>query len=203
MESRDSLIDDIIAREYEQFDKVQNRGGRADCQDNPREFDIMRRSQFLQWPVPLLESYRSDLIAASETGRNLLAEKYARMMEYTYPEEYEQLKDRLPELTEESRAIIDECAAAAVEWHAAFARDYPAVASYGRATSGTAGGYPSVEVYLRGELGTYSPGTLKLYLALVRQLRQDGVNLAEQTVSATARLCGLPGLDALESRLRR
>ena len=36
------LIAQIVAQEWAMFNDVQNNGGRADCQNNPKEFEIMR-----------------------------------------------------------------------------------------------------------------------------------------------------------------
>ena len=43
------------------FQNVRNTGGRAACQDDFETFDVMRKSQFLIWDLPLLESYWQDL----------------------------------------------------------------------------------------------------------------------------------------------
>ena len=64
MEEREALIDEVIEREWEQFQYVQNEGGRASCQDDHETFVIMRKSQFMNWTQELLESYRQDLIEA-------------------------------------------------------------------------------------------------------------------------------------------
>lgn len=81
----DGIIREIIETEWTQFDKVQNRGGRAACQDDWKTFAVMRSSQFQVWTQALLESYRKDLRSAQKEGRNLFWEKYARMMERTAP----------------------------------------------------------------------------------------------------------------------
>ena len=83
MEEREALIDEVIKREWKQFQYVQNEGGRASCQDDHETFVIMRKSQFMNWTQELLESYRQDLIEAEAAHWNLLTEKYARMMEST------------------------------------------------------------------------------------------------------------------------
>ncbi|MCI9490001.1 MAG: DUF4125 family protein, partial [Dorea sp.] len=59
-------IEKIIEEEWRQFQLVNNRGGRASCQDNPEEFRIMRMSQFLTWPGELAGSYYADLLQAAE-----------------------------------------------------------------------------------------------------------------------------------------
>mgnify|MGYP003462291842 CR=1 FL=1 len=70
------LIENIIALEWEAFDKVENEGGRADCQDDYETFYIMRKSQYLAWTDELLESYYNDLVMAANKGWNLIMEKY-------------------------------------------------------------------------------------------------------------------------------
>ena len=60
-EDKKLLIENIIALEWEAFDKVDNEGGRADCQDDYETFYIMRKSQYLTWNIPLLQSFLKDL----------------------------------------------------------------------------------------------------------------------------------------------
>jgi len=83
------IIEKIVELEWKQFDKVKNEGGRASCQDDYKTFSIMRKSQYLTWPDELLESFYNDLLVAENKGWNLIMEKYARMMESTMPEKYE------------------------------------------------------------------------------------------------------------------
>lgn len=77
----------IAAIEWEMFQRVRNEGGRADCQNRPDTFKIMRLAQFSAWPEELAQSYLEDLRKALQNDRNLPMEKYARMMESTAPEE--------------------------------------------------------------------------------------------------------------------
>lgn len=100
------LIQRLIEREWTLFDKVRNIGGRASCQDDRKTFFIMRGSQFLSWNVPLLESYENDLRAAQAEGRNLLAEKYGYMMMWTSPKEFKEVRDLLPQVTDEKKGRV-------------------------------------------------------------------------------------------------
>ena len=55
------MIKEIIEREWEFFQKVQNIGGRASCQDDFETFNIQRTAQFKVFYQDVLESYLNDL----------------------------------------------------------------------------------------------------------------------------------------------
>lgn len=105
---KEQLVFEITQFEWDMFQHVYNTGGRASCQDNPDTFFKMRMSQWLAYSEEVLESYKADCVKAIENGDNLLWQKYARMMETTYPEEYENVKQYLPEISTESREKIEE-----------------------------------------------------------------------------------------------
>ena len=68
----------IVKEEFVAFDKVQNEGGRASCQNNWPTFKIMRMSQYLTWDEEMLLQYLADFQIAISKGRNMIEEKYAR-----------------------------------------------------------------------------------------------------------------------------
>ena len=84
----DELREAIVRHEWDQFQRTNNEGGRAACQGNWPVFHQMRLAQFLTWERPLLTSYAADLDAADHVGRNLVTEKYGRMMASTAPENF-------------------------------------------------------------------------------------------------------------------
>ena len=86
--NKDELIDAIVQLEWPMFAGVNNEGGKAACQMDLATFRIMRISQYSAWGEELLESCLADLRAAQNQGRNLMTEKYARMMKTTFPDEY-------------------------------------------------------------------------------------------------------------------
>ena len=204
MEEREALIDEVIEREWEQFQYVQNGGGRASCQDDHETFVIMRKSQFMNWTQELLESYRQDLIEAEAAHWNLLTEKYARMMESTAPERYAELADILPKRSKERIQMQEEMIAQQIRWEEDFAAKFPGVASTGRVihTSEDTPWDTSIETYARGEISTYSDRTVGLLKKLYDQMAADHENLSEKTLRNMTALYGYESLEEAEKQQR-
>lgn len=196
----ENLIKSVVAIEWALFDKVQNCGGRAACQDDAQTFSIMRSSQFQAWVRELLESYKEDLLYAQAQGRNLLCEKYAYMMERTAPAEYQQIKDALPVPSLEVRFLTDIICAAHVIWQEDLAKRFPNLTGRGRPIRKEMDGpdVTSFETYLRGELLTYSVETLRLYAAFVEKNQKEKINLCEQVLRNTVLRYGYPDLETAE-----
>ena len=155
------------------------------------------------WPEELLASFYTDLKAAEATGRNLITEKYGRMMASTAPERYEEIKQYFPELSEERIKIQEEIIAIQVNWMESFAKQYPKMAGNARVihTAEDTPNETSYETYLRGEIGTYSDATLLLYGRFIALLAQEGKNLAYETMNNTAQLLGYRDVADAESKL--
>ena len=196
------LVEEVIRREWDQFQRTENEGGRASCQGNWPMFHQMRASQFMTWPEDLLRSYLDDLDEANRVGRNLVTEKYARMMASTAPDEYrERIEPFIPRLSDERVARQEQVIAVQVAWARDFRGRYPKLGAAMRVLT-TAEDTPedtSFETYLRGELGTYSDRTMALYEAMVENLQAAGRNLTEQTVANTVRLGGFADLTEAEA----
>ncbi|MFT4174741.1 MAG: DUF4125 family protein [Rhodocyclaceae bacterium] len=198
-----SIVDDIVAIEWQFMDRVQNEGGRANCQDDFGTFEIMRKSQFLCWDPMTLDSYYGDLVAAQRAGRNLVQEKYARMMASTAPAQYAAFAHTLPPLSEARRDSIERIIAIQLAWREDFARAYPQLSGQARLIR-TAEDTPfetSFETYLRGELETYSEQTLECYKALVEGYADNGRNLTTASMNKTAMLYGYQDVDDAERKL--
>jgi hypothetical protein len=198
-----ALINEIVSLEWEAFDKVENEGGRADCQDDWNTFSIMRTSQYYTWTSDMLKSYIHDFHVANERGWNLVTEKYGRMMESTAPDRYAQIRDSLPEIPEEKRNIIEAIVQIQVGWMEEFSMRFPKAAGNARSihTSEDSLYNTSYETYLRGELSTYSDETLDLYGRFIAQIGRNRQNLAEMTMRNTALLYGYESLEDLEEKL--
>lgn len=197
------LVDEIVRLEWEAFDKVKNEGGRADCQDDWNTFQIMRKSQYLTWEEDMLVQYRLDFLEANARGWNLITEKYARMMESTAKEKYDELKDSLPVIPEDKKNIMEEIIKIQVNWMEEFARNYPKMAGNARSihTYEDNAYNTSYETYLRGEMGTYSDEMLELYGRFIVKLFKEQKNLAKMIMTNTALLYGYPSLEEAETML--
>lgn len=196
------LVEEVIRREWDQFQRTENEGGRASCQGNWPMFHQMRASQFMTWPEDLLRSYLDDLDEANRVGRNLVTEKYARMMASTAPDEYrERIEPFIPRLSDERIARQERVIAVQVAWARDFRGRYPKLGAAMRVltTAEDTSEDTSFETYLRGELGTYSDRTMALYEAMVEDLQAAGRNLTEQTVANTVRLGGFADLTEAEA----
>ncbi|MCM1161889.1 MAG: DUF4125 family protein [Roseburia sp.] len=203
--SKEELIDQLILLEWKAFDKVENEGGRADCQNNFLTFQVMRRSQYLTWNEELLTSFIQDFLEANERGWNLITEKYGRMMESTAPEEFEKIQGQFPVISPEKKAIIEAIVEIQVKWDEEFAKAYPHLSSQGRSIHTREDNLynTSSETYLRGELSTYSDRTLGLYGAFVADYARRGENLIQDTVRNTVVLYGYASLEAAEKALEK
>lgn len=199
-EEMNPIIEQIVEMEWEMFQNVRNTGGRAACQDDFETFDVTRKSQFLTWDLPLLESYWQDLQEGKAQGRNLVMEKYAYMMESTAPKEYEAIATGLPKISEEKQAMVEQIVAIQVGWREEFAEKYPHLSGQARIihTSEDTLYDISFETYLRGELKTYSMQTLVLYGRRIVAFVQEQKNMTEEIMRYTTAFYGYKTLEDAE-----
>lgn len=198
-----ALVRELVLLEWEAFDKVENEGGRADCQDDFNTFSIMRTSQYNTWTSDMLKSYIHDFHTANERGWNLITEKYGRMMASTAPLRYKEIEASLPPVSEVKKEIIEEIVKIQIDWMEEFAKQYPKAAGNARKihTWEDTMFDTSYETYLRGEISTYSDETLDLYGRFIADLCREGKNLAKMTMENTALLYGYRSLEELEAKL--
>ena len=200
--TREDRIEDIVLREWGMFQQVNNEGGRASCQDDWPTFHIMRESQYACWTDELLEGMRQELISAAEEGRNLVMEKYARMMASTAPEQYAKMEHILPQIPEVCRQLTEEIVSVHCRWMQEHAERYPHLSARGRVlyTSQDTEWETSAETYLRGELLTWSEKMLRGYLTFVKSCEETGMNLV---VEQDRHMVAAYGYDSLEEAEER
>jgi hypothetical protein len=197
----DGLTREIVEIEWLMFHAARNLGGPAACQRDPETFGIMRASQAMVWPDETRVSYLNDLVTAATSGRNLMVEKYARMMRVTFPDEYRRLHNLLPRIGEEEERLIDKLAAQSVLWAEEFAREYPFLAAKGRTIAAeTSARNVSLETYCRGECSTYSLFTLRSLREFYEKAARDGTNVHMLVERNTVRFYGYSSLEDAERK---
>lgn len=199
----EQLIFHIAQTEWELFQNVQNTGGRASCQNDPDTFFKMRMSQWMVYSRDTLESYKEDLENSIGKGRNLIFEKYGFMMETTYPEEFEEIKEHLPQVSKEAEEMIDEMADIHVKWDKEVFEKYPHIRENGRvfrSSEDSVYNGSSSESYLRGEYKTYSPKTVRLIYEQVMQAVKNGENLLERIIENEVKFYGYKSLEDAEKK---
>lgn len=204
MTTKKNLIDKIVDAEWQMFVDVPNIGGKASCQEDYKTFEVNRSSQLMGWSEATLASYLGDLIEAEKNGRNLMTEKYARMMQSTSPAEYAVIEHLIVPLDAEVSALVDKIVAIVLEWEEMLSKKYPYVLRRGRPlhSSDDTPFVTSMETYLRGELATYSAGTLRLYYENVLREKDQNVNGSEGILDHMMKQYGFESLEDANERLK-
>ena len=200
---KERLIEQILEREWMFFQMVHHTEGRAECQNNPDEFVVMRKSQWETMPINILRSYLEDLILAKHKEINIVGEKYARMMEFSAPDEYAQIKDFITPISQEKKDLVNEIVEIYLKWEEEMIEKYPKLASRARSlhSKDDTPNYVSIETYLKGELSSYSIKTLKLYFEYIQESLNQGINLAKKNLENIAKMKGYESLEDVEKKL--
>lgn len=199
---KETRIQRIIRKEWDMFQDVENIGGRASCQDDWETFHIMRYSQAAMMDETTLRHYEQDLENAAATGRNLIMEKYAYMMEFTDQDYYEKnLKARLPVISAEKAELIENISSIMLKSEEAFCQKHPRFAQKGRPLTRTDMEMTPFYAYLVGELKTYSEATLTSLLHLVDSMESRGESTAEVIHGNVVRLYGYDSVQQAEAAM--
>lgn len=199
-----TMIETIIEIEWEMFQHTENMGGRASCQDDFDTFYIMRGSQYANWTDEMRECWLNFLKQSQAEGRNLVAEKYGRMMQFTNLHHYNKhIKPFVPAVPQSHYNMINTIVEAQIGWEKDFAAKYPKLSMAGRpvTSEGDLNGFTSMETYSRGELQTYPEELLKLYTEYVQQLKEEGRNLSMMIQQTTVLMYGYDTIEEAESSL--
>lgn len=182
-----SLCHHILDLEWTMFVAVKSSRPVA-CQKAPANFRDIRGSLLDTWTAEMQASYCVDLEAATAYGRNLLAEKYARM------------DDLIPPQTDDPviGLIVDVESAWQDEIRCRFPMLYQRCC---RSTAGTGDGR-EFAVYLRSELETYGYETRQLYFLNVKNAERAGRNLGLEALQNLVKRFGYEGLEQAEEQFR-
>ena len=204
MTTREDMIDSIIEVEWKMFQDVPNIGGMAACQDDLETFRIMRAGQSASWSNAILESYLDDLNEAKGSGRNLLTEKYARMMRSTSPLEYAQIEHLLPPVDPEAVELIERIVRIVLEWEEELFEKFPYIIKRSRPLFSREDsiGVTSMETYLKGELSTYSLRTLELYMDHIQKEQSENVNGSAITLLYMIKQYGYDSLEEANEKIK-
>ncbi len=198
---KDKIINEIIDLEQRMFQGVKALDGPADCQEDPRTFYIMRYSQHQAFGMDFLRQYREDLLQASLMNRNLVAEKYAYMMEKTDPDYFEKnLRDKLVPLSSERTDYVNRIVEHLKGKQEEFEKKYPYYASRGRGLN-QRDDWATVDVYLQGELKTYSLNSLRLMWKDLEKSKKD--NILIKIHQTTVEFYGYCDLMEVEEALKK
>ncbi|MCC6098780.1 MAG: DUF4125 family protein [Olsenella sp.] len=162
----------LVGLEWEQFDAVLGMNGRAGCQDDLRSFLSYRCAQYLAFPHRLIPLVLGEYEEAERTGRNLVEEKYARMMAVTDPDGYQRdWAQRLGTPSPVRAAALRQIRALLSPALEAAARELPQSHRHARPDESAPGRVSALD-YFEAELAGYSLGTLfALRDALGEQLK--------------------------------
>ena len=199
-----TMIESIIEIEWEMFQHTENIDGRASCQDDFETFYIMRGSQYANWTDEMRECWLNFLKQSQSEGRNLVAEKYGRMMQFTNLHHYNKhIKPFVPAVPQIHYNMINTIVEAQIGWEKDFAAKYPKLSRAGRpvTSEGDLNGFTSMETYSRGELQTYPEELLKLYTEYVQHLKEEGRNLSMMIQQTTVLMYGYDTIEEAESSL--
>jgi hypothetical protein len=205
VDNKETVIDSIVAIEWEMFQRVNEGGPRAECQENKSVFFAMRRGQFNAWSNKALQSYLLDLECAAIEGRNLVAEKYIHMMKDTDPSVYEKLAVSITFPNKRAFTLANEISDRLMKQSTSLERQFPVVIVMERPLrpNGDSLCVTSVESYQKGELMTYSENTLHELLNHIDALERNGIMYVRLILETYGKYCGYETLEDAEKSLRR
>lgn len=180
-------LERVVALEWEQFDAVLGLNGRAGCQDDLRRFSAYRCAQYLAFPHGLIPRVLAELEQAELSGRNLVEEKYARMMAATDPAEFNRTwANALPLTSAVKRGTLGQLRELLEPALAQAARELPQTHRHARPDVSSAGAVSALDYFL-AELEGYSLSTI-FYLRDTLARRGAEANPIESSYVLAARL---------------
>jgi len=182
--SNKSLIQDILDVEWNMFHRIKS-AFPAVCQNSPDTFRSVRGSIFDLWTTEMLQSYLNDLTVAQSQGRNLPAEKYARMDSLLGPQKINPVIEKIVDIE--------------TQWQNEIKKKYPHLYHVVCRRTDPSNDGSNFGIYLRGELETYGDRTIDLYCQQVQSCVENQENLALKMLLQLVRKGGFENLEHAES----
>lgn len=197
------IIEDIIALEWDMTNRTDLINRLRPCMYDKDLFITNRKRLLATWNEDLQKSYYQDLCMAQKEGRNPVNEKYGYMLEQTNPEEYDRIKDQLPECSLEKLFLIDWISQHLVEWQEGLAQKYPRLVGNKNMIRRNQDNQQqkTFEAHIRSELATFSEETLRTYAAYIEQLQKSGLNLNQMIFENVVAPYGCQTLEEAEQFL--
>ena len=171
-----SALRELVQLEWVHFDTVQGMSGRAACQDDAVGFFVHRVAQYLSFPREAIMAVRDDVVAADAAGRNVIREKYARMMEMTDPVAFARdWSGRLEAPSPVKRCVLNEIESALRSMLDTAQGELPATAQHVRGSITQPKLISSIGYYVC-EIQSYSLSTLRCLRDGLRRQLSDHVN---------------------------
>ena len=152
----------------------------------------------------MVDAYSDFAARSQEEGRNLVSEKYARMMAYTDLHYFNKhLRDKLPAVPAKNFRLINKIVERLICWEEEMARRYPKLAGTARPirSSEDKYGFTSMETYARGELETYPQELLSLYAEYVNKLQEAGLSLSQKNLNTMVAMYGYKNIEEAEGAI--
>ena len=171
-----SALRELVQLEWVHFDTVQGMSGRAACQDDAVGFFVHRVAQYLSFPRESIMDVRDAVVAADAAGRNVIREKYARMMEATDPVAFARdWSGRLEAPSPVKRCVLDEIEGTLRSMLDIAQSELPATAQHVRGSITQPKLISSIGYYVC-EIQSYSLSTLRCLRDGLRRQLSDHVN---------------------------
>ncbi len=172
-----SLLRQILNMEWDNFDKVNGLKGRSFCQDDSFLFFINRLSQYLVFSEEILACISEDFRDNCSNGINPVEGKYARMMEFTDKEKYQNFKDKLPYISPVKKEILNDIMARLEAMYISSMENMPKIKEHSRPEANR-GSSISALSYFYAEISYLS---LKTLLLINKELENNkNFNIVEE-----------------------
>lgn len=139
----------------------------------------LRTEQFRMWSMDMLKCLEKDMLEADKMDRNLVSEKYIRMMKSTAPLQYKYIENLLPLVSETQLSKIEQIICIFKKWIDMLPEQFAGAIEEIKKVYAIEQSQNSVsfEVICRGELETYSERLVDLTLRYLNMKEVNGENL--------------------------